>query len=168
MTDSVPWLRQFVRWSLNYRGEVHVWVSSYGICGRKESIRTDFPPSISVFPISIIPPLLHIHSYIVWGLNNWPVSCHCSVQNVSSHRKSNYVSVQLQPLADPLAIPKVISEIIRIISRILSAETEGLREKPVPVILFQPQTLHRLPWERTRYSVVINRLSYDTAQSLNY
>jgi hypothetical protein len=49
-------------------------VSPCGICVRQSDTGINFSPSHSVSPVSIIPPLLHIHPYIIWGIDNGPVN----------------------------------------------------------------------------------------------
>jgi hypothetical protein len=43
--------------------QVHAQGSPCGICGGQNDNVTGLPQSSSVFPINIIPPPLHIHSY---------------------------------------------------------------------------------------------------------
>jgi hypothetical protein len=57
-----------------------------------------FSPSFSVFPVGIIPPLLHINSCTIWGMDSWPVSGRSYTETVSRHRNNNdrtYVIVVL-------------------------------------------------------------------------
>jgi predicted metalloprotease len=44
------------------------------ICSRQSDTGTGFSPSPSFSPVNIIPLLLHIHSCIIWGVDNGPVS----------------------------------------------------------------------------------------------
>jgi hypothetical protein len=56
---------------------VHYQGSARVTCGvNKVAVGQNFSPSPSIFPISIIPPLHHIHSRIIWGLDTVSVSGH--------------------------------------------------------------------------------------------
>jgi hypothetical protein len=45
---------------------VHSRVSLYEICGGQNGIGTGFSPSTSGFPVSTIPPMLHIHLHLMY------------------------------------------------------------------------------------------------------
>jgi hypothetical protein len=49
------------RWPVTAETRVRVRVDPCGICGGQSGTRAGFSPSSSVFPVNIIPPLLHIH-----------------------------------------------------------------------------------------------------------
>jgi hypothetical protein len=48
-------------WPVTAEALVRVRVNPWEICGRQSGIGTGFSSSASVFPVSIIPPLLHSH-----------------------------------------------------------------------------------------------------------
>jgi hypothetical protein len=49
------------RWPLTAESRVRTRVSPCGICGGQSGTETRFPPSSSVLPVNIIPPLIHSH-----------------------------------------------------------------------------------------------------------
>jgi hypothetical protein len=42
-------------------------------------------------PLNIIPPLLHIHPCIIWGLDNGPIETQFHTDIVSTYRKNNKI-----------------------------------------------------------------------------
>jgi hypothetical protein len=52
---------------------VRAQVSPCRICGGESGTGTSFLRVLWFFPVSIIPPLFHIHSYIIWGMDKGPV-----------------------------------------------------------------------------------------------
>lgn len=44
-------------WHITFRSQVN----SRGICGAQKGTSTDVSPSISVFSVSILPPMFHTH-----------------------------------------------------------------------------------------------------------
>jgi hypothetical protein len=66
-------------------GSVHV-----GFAVEKLALGQGFPPSLSVSPVNIIPPLLHIHSSrpIIWGVHKGPLAAQVHRDIVTPHRNS--------------------------------------------------------------------------------
>jgi hypothetical protein len=74
-------------------------------------------------PVTIIPPLLHIHSCIIWGMDNRPVSC-CSSTETQSHptatinnktlekvkKRSRTKQMASAPTSNPDSVQEVLSE----------------------------------------------------------
>lgn len=59
---------------LTMEANVRSQVSPYGMCGGQNGIGTDFSPNTSRFPVSIIPPVPHTHSFMspmLHILSNW-------------------------------------------------------------------------------------------------
>jgi hypothetical protein len=58
---------------------------------RLAALRSVFSRTIQFSPVSIIPPLLHIHSCVIWGLDSGPVSDRSSaeIRAVSRLRNNN-------------------------------------------------------------------------------
>jgi hypothetical protein len=49
------------------KARVRAQVCPRGIFGGQSDTGTSFSPSLRFYPVNIIPPLLHIHSCIIWG-----------------------------------------------------------------------------------------------------
>jgi len=56
-----------IRWPLNAEARIRSHSSSCGFYGGQSGIGSSFPPSISVYPVSIIPPTLHTNSLTYHG-----------------------------------------------------------------------------------------------------
>jgi hypothetical protein len=59
---------------LTAEARVRALVSLHGSCVGKIGLAQIFLRVLQFSPVSIIPPLLHGHTYIIWGVNNRPVS----------------------------------------------------------------------------------------------
>jgi hypothetical protein len=53
----------------------------YGICGGQNYTGSGFSQKPSVSPVSIIPLIIHIHSCIIWGMDNVSVSGHSATEH---------------------------------------------------------------------------------------
>jgi hypothetical protein len=70
------------RTTLTAEARVHARVSPCGIFGGQSGNGTDFFPVLRFYPFSIIPPLLHIHSCLIWGVDKAPVSGRSSTETL--------------------------------------------------------------------------------------
>jgi hypothetical protein len=61
--EGITWVHVVSRQPLTAEVRFRARVSLYGICGEQSGSETDFSPSFSVFPVSILPPWLSIHVY---------------------------------------------------------------------------------------------------------
>lgn len=68
-------------------------VSPCGIYDRQNGTGKGFSPSPSIFPVSIIPPLLHVHSCISLWLDNGPVRGCSSIEMVYLHHDNDSNSI---------------------------------------------------------------------------
>jgi len=62
--QALPWLRRSVASLSRRRPGFNSRPVPFGVYGGQNSTGRGFSPSTSVFPVSIIPPLLHTHSFI--------------------------------------------------------------------------------------------------------
>jgi hypothetical protein len=75
-----PWYTQaFGGRLITAEARIRTQSSSCGIYIRQSDIGTGFSPSSLVSPANIIPPLLHIHSCIIWGMDNGAVNGRSSI-----------------------------------------------------------------------------------------
>jgi hypothetical protein len=69
LTFKCPLMAQAVtRRSVALEGRVRSQFIPCEICGGQSDIGTDFFSSVSIFPVSIIPPILHVHLYLFVAL----------------------------------------------------------------------------------------------------
>jgi hypothetical protein len=55
-------------WRLTTEARVHSQVNLYDICGGQSGTGKGFSQSTSGFPVSTIPPMLHIHLHLLYML----------------------------------------------------------------------------------------------------
>jgi hypothetical protein len=67
-------------WFLAAQAQVRAEICPCGNFSGHSGTGTGFSPTPSVFPVSIIPPLLYIHSCIIWGMGKGPVRGRSSLE----------------------------------------------------------------------------------------
>jgi hypothetical protein len=107
---AVPWLRRRPAIAV---ARFRTQVSSRVICGGKSGTKTRFSPSTSVSPVSIIPPMVHTHSFIYHRrcirffsqYSSFPCQYHSTITPYSFiHLPSTLYNVFLQVLQFPLSV----------------------------------------------------------------
>jgi hypothetical protein len=59
---------------------VHSQGSLYEICGVQSGLGQGILRVLMLSPVTIVPPLLRIHSSVTWGMDNGPISVRSSTE----------------------------------------------------------------------------------------
>jgi hypothetical protein len=74
--------------TVSSRDRAQVGPCGVGFVVDKVALEQVFLRVLQFSSVSIIPPLLHIHSCIIWGMDSGPVSGHSSTETQSHHTET--------------------------------------------------------------------------------
>jgi hypothetical protein len=78
-------------WPFTLEARVHALGSPCGICGRQMTLGHVFLQVLHFLHVRIIPPLLYIHSCVIWGMDSGLLAA--QFQRVSPYHNNNNNSV---------------------------------------------------------------------------